>query len=112
MIVCDKIPYTSHKEAIDAAIAIAKKGKRPTGAYDCSICGMVHLHTKSKRKKIQKVKGPTTTNFEVKHSPVRAKPLRETMKRNRFQMPKFISKEMADHLKRLILGSNAMDKQK
>lgn len=50
---CTKVTYTTQTQARDAARGIARNTRQSMHAYQCAECGLWHLHSSSKGKKLR-----------------------------------------------------------
>jgi len=108
--ICDKMPYPSMQAAIDAAKAINDRKRESQHAYKCKECGLFHNATRGKRHGIKNIYKPSSQTLPaIRRQPA---PLGPPKKIIRPTTERMISKEQAEHLKRLIAGSNAVENQK
>jgi hypothetical protein len=108
--ICDKVEYATYDLALAAAKAINLRENEHLHPYKCHDCGLYHTATRGKRHGIRNIYKPSSITLPALSK--QAAPLPKPKKIIRPTTERLLSKEMADHLKRLINGNNEMQKQK
>jgi hypothetical protein len=109
MTLCDKAGYQTREAAINAIREISRRDKQPMKVYKCSDCQLFHAATEGKRKHIPVIRhGLNDIAIKKKMGAVcKPEPFTPSL-----SSEKLLSKDLANHLKRLIEGSNQLSKQR
>lgn len=106
---CDKLEYPNYALALAAAKAINARDNEHLHPYKCDACGLYHNATRGKRHGIRNIYKPSSVTLQLKSKQVAPAPSPRKILHPATQP--VISEGMAAHLKRLINGSNEVEKQ-
>lgn len=102
--ICDKVAYDKPGDAAEHLASLSKRKKGKFSVYKCPLCGKYHKTTASKKSLKKYIVGvePPKMPKEKRTAP--------SQKPVPLATEKLISKELAQHLKRLVEGSKYLKK--